>query len=65
MYNDFKKKCISWGFMKADLMAGKSISLYINAMSFIRNWVDSSISHQLIKLFCVINLQKRSYETYI
>ena len=42
-------------------MAGKSISLYINAMSmsFIRNWVDSSISPQ------VINLQKLTYETYV
>ena len=40
-------------------MAGKSISLYINAMSFIRNWVDSSISPQ------ANNLQKRIYETYI
>ena len=40
-------------------MAGESISLYINAMSFIRNWVDSSISPE------VINLQKRTYETYV
>ena len=40
-------------------MAGESISLYINAMSFIRNCVDSSISSQVIKL------QKRTYETYV
>ena len=33
-------------------MAGESFS---NAMSFIRNWVDSSISPQ------VINLQERTY----
>ena len=36
-------------------MEGKSISLCITTRSFIKNWVDSSISPQ------VINLQKRTY----
>ena len=47
--------CFFLYFLK--LSAGKGF--WINAMSFIKNWVDSSIFPQ------VINVQKRTYETYV